>query len=133
MVYIVAEASEVGVCYGTLANDLPDPATATKMLVQNGITMVRLFDADLRVLTSLANTSIKAMVPLPNENLTAAATDPSYVLDWVRRHVAAYHSATAINCVGVGNEVFLLQAGANAAPRPSHDQRACSTGEARPR
>ncbi|TVU41061.1 hypothetical protein EJB05_14552 [Eragrostis curvula] len=103
-----AEASEVGVCYGRVANDLPDPASVAQLLQRNGITMVRMFDADPAVLASLANTGIKVMVALPNEgdNLTSAAASPAFALDWVRSNVAAHLPATRIHAVAVGNEVF---------------------------
>ncbi|XP_020396960.1 glucan endo-1,3-beta-glucosidase 13 isoform X3 [Zea mays] len=101
-----AEAGEVGVNYGRVANDLPDPASVVQLLKQSGITMVRLYDANPKVLTSLANTGIKVMVMLPNEELAAAASDPSYALQWARANVAAFYPATHIHCVAVGNEVF---------------------------
>ena len=102
-----AEAGgEVGVNYGRVANNLPDPASVVHLLKQNGITMVRLYDANAKVLTSLANTGIKVLVMLPNEELAAAASDPSYALRWARSNVAAYHPATRIHGVAVGNEVF---------------------------
>jgi exo-beta-1,3-glucanase (GH17 family) len=101
-----AGASEMGVSYGRVADDLPDPAKVTQLLKDNGITMVRIYDANPRVLSSLANTGIKAMVMLPNENVAEAARSPSYALQWVRDSVKAYYPATQIHGVAVGNEVF---------------------------
>ncbi|XP_062187550.1 glucan endo-1,3-beta-glucosidase 13-like [Phragmites australis] len=106
LLFSCAEAGEVGVNYGRVANDLPDSASVVQLLKQNSITMVRLYDSNPKVLTSLANTGIKVMVMLPNENLAAAAADPSYALQWARSNVAAYYPATQIHAVAVGNEVF---------------------------
>ncbi|CAL5083326.1 unnamed protein product [Urochloa decumbens] len=101
-----SEAGELGVSYGRVANNLPDPASVVKLLKSNGITMVRIYDADHDVLTSLANTGMKVMVMLPNENLASASSSYAYALDWAKSNVAAYHPSTQINGVAVGNEVF---------------------------
>ncbi|KAG2661857.1 glucan endo-1,3-beta-glucosidase 11-like [Panicum virgatum] len=101
-----AEAGTVGVNYGRVANNLPNPAAVVQLLKQQGITQVKLYDTDPTVLRALANTGIKVVVALPNEQLAAAASRASYALLWVRRNVAAYYPATQIQGIAVGNEVF---------------------------
>ncbi|KAF0931262.1 hypothetical protein E2562_002610 [Oryza meyeriana var. granulata] len=101
-----AEAGTVGINYGRVANDLPNPAAVVQLMKQQGITQVKLYDTEPTVLRALANTGIKVVVALPNEQLLAAASRPSYALAWVRRNVAAYYPATQIQGIAVGNEVF---------------------------
>ncbi|TVU28728.1 hypothetical protein EJB05_20258 [Eragrostis curvula] len=109
-----ADAGTVGINWGRVANDLPQPAAVVQLLKQQGITQVKLYDAEPTVLRALANTGIKVVVMMPNEVLSAAATRPSFALAWVRRNVAAYYPATQIQAVAVGNEVFATAKNATA-------------------
>jgi exo-beta-1,3-glucanase (GH17 family) len=104
----ISEAGELGVSYGRVANDQPNYALVVNLLKQNGITMVRIYDADRGVLTALAGTGIKVMVMLINDDVPAVASNPSTALKWVQDNVAAYLPATQIHAVAVGNEVFDL-------------------------
>ncbi|KAL6890186.1 hypothetical protein ACP4OV_008949 [Aristida adscensionis] len=106
--YCTEAGGEVGVSYGMVANDLPPVASVVQLLKHNGITMVRIYDANSTVLTSLANSGIRVTVMMPNDDLAAAARDPSFALQWVRTNVQAYRPATQITGVDVGNEVFTV-------------------------
>ncbi|KAF8689303.1 hypothetical protein HU200_042099 [Digitaria exilis] len=101
----VAEAGEVGVCWGTEADNLPEPGSVVQLLKNNSITMVRIYDTNSAVINALANTGIKLMVALPNQQLDAASS-PSGALQWVHDNVAKYYPSTLINGITVGNEVF---------------------------
>ncbi|KAF8689304.1 hypothetical protein HU200_042100 [Digitaria exilis] len=102
----VTEAGEVGVCWGTIGDNIPDPGKVVQLLKQNSITMVRIYNTDSRIINALSNTGIKLMVALPNELLADAASSPSYALQWVQDNVAKYYPSTHINGIAVGNEVF---------------------------
>ncbi|CAL5068135.1 unnamed protein product [Urochloa decumbens] len=106
LLFSCADASAVGVNYGTVADDLLDPESAVQLLLDTGITMVRIYDTNATILNALANKGIKVMVMMPNGDIADAARSRSYAFDWVRRNVAAYLPDTEINGLAVGNEVF---------------------------
>lgn len=60
------------------------------MLQANGITKVKLFDADYDVVRSLANTGIEVMVAAPNDMLYSLANDPKAAPAWVKENVTQY-------------------------------------------
>lgn len=105
--FIHADPGSVGVNYGRVANNLPQPAKVVDLLKTQGITKVKLYDADSSVLRALAGTGIHAVVTLPNEQLAAAASRPSFAFSWIRRNVAVFLPETLIRTVAVGNEVFV--------------------------
>ncbi|CAN6968849.1 unnamed protein product [Brassica oleracea var. botrytis] len=102
-----ADSGMIGVNYGRIADNLPAPEKVVELLKSQGINRVKLFDTDKTVLIALANSGIKVVVSLPNENLTAAAADQSYTDKWVQENVKKYTPATDIEAIAVGNEVFV--------------------------
>lgn len=100
-----SEAGEAGVCWGMKGNDLMQPPDVVRLLQDNHIGMVRLYDADAGALRALAKTRIKVGVSLPNVNLGDAGSK-LYAQRWVQDNVQAYYPDTQINSVAVGNEVF---------------------------
>ncbi|KAG0471878.1 hypothetical protein HPP92_016424 [Vanilla planifolia] len=75
-----AESGSVGVNYGRVANNLPPATKVVDLLKSQGITHVKLYDADPSVLRALSNTGIRVVVTLPNEQLSSAAFPPSFAL-----------------------------------------------------
>ncbi|XP_020683484.1 glucan endo-1,3-beta-glucosidase 3 [Dendrobium catenatum] len=105
--FLTAEAGSVGVNYGRVANNLPTATKVVELLKSQGITQVKLYDADATVLKALAGTGIHAVVTLPNEQLAAASSRLSFAISWIQHNVAAFHPSTTIRAIAVGNEVFV--------------------------
>ncbi|CAL9041818.1 glucan endo-1,3-beta-glucosidase 11 [Musa acuminata AAA Group] len=102
-----AEAGIVGVNYGRVANNLPSATEVVELLKSNGISHVKLYDADPSFLRALAGTGVKVVVTVPNEILASTAARPGFALAWVQRNVVAYYPSTQIQAIAVGNEVFV--------------------------
>ncbi|KAL7142334.1 hypothetical protein ABFS83_08G117000 [Erythranthe nasuta] len=102
-----ADGGAIGVNYGRIANNLPSATTVVQLLKSQGLDRVKVYDSDPAVLHALSGSGIKVTVNLPNELLSSAARRPSFAYSWVFKNVAAYHPATAIEAIAVGNEVFV--------------------------
>ncbi|XP_026408559.1 glucan endo-1,3-beta-glucosidase 14-like isoform X2 [Papaver somniferum] len=106
-IFALADPGAVGVNYGRIANDLPSAVKTVELLKSQGIDKVKIYDTDSAVLKALSGSSIKVIVSLPNENLTAAAKYPSFALSWVQKNIVPYYPLTQIHAIAVGNEVFV--------------------------
>ncbi|XP_010449211.1 PREDICTED: glucan endo-1,3-beta-glucosidase 3-like [Camelina sativa] len=104
---IYADSGMIGVNYGRIADNLSAPEKVVQLLKSQGINRVKLYDTEATVLTALANSGIKVVVSLPNENLASAAADQKYTDDWVQQNIKKYIPATDIEAIAVGNEVFV--------------------------
>ncbi|KAG7015534.1 Glucan endo-1,3-beta-glucosidase 13, partial [Cucurbita argyrosperma subsp. argyrosperma] len=100
-------AGWVGVNYGRIADDLPPPEKVVKLLKDQGIDRIKLYDTDSTVLTALANSNISVVVALPNELLSSAAADSSFTDNWVQSSISHFYPSTKIDAIAVGNEVFV--------------------------
>ncbi|WOL07303.1 hypothetical protein Cni_G16043 [Canna indica] len=96
----------VGINYGRVANNLPPPETVPRLVSSVGVGRVRLYDADPVVLRAFANTGVELVVGLPDRCLPSVAADPKEAVAWVSYHIQAFHPATKIAAITVGNEVL---------------------------
>ena len=80
----------LGVNWGTQASHQLPPDTVVKMLKNNGIQKVKLFDADDSPMSALAGSGIEVMVGIPNNQL-AAMTNYDRAKQWVRKNVTRYN------------------------------------------
>nr|GME05682.1 glucan endo-1,3-beta-glucosidase 11-like [Ipomoea batatas] len=97
--------SSIGINYGQIANNLPSPENVVPLVKSMGVTRLKLYDADPKVLKAFANTNVEFIVSVTNNEL-CKVKDPERAEAWVRQNVQAYLPATKITCIAVGNEVL---------------------------
>ncbi|CAN6482073.1 unnamed protein product [Victoria cruziana] len=98
--------SYIGVNYGQVADNLPPPATAAKLLQSTSIGKVRLYGADPEVIKALANTGTGIFIGTSNGDVLSMSGDPSAAKQWVAANILPYYPASNIVLVSVGNEVL---------------------------
>ncbi|CAA2994641.1 glucan endo-1,3-beta-glucosidase 11-like [Olea europaea subsp. europaea] len=101
----VAMGSSLGINYGQVANNLPSPEAVVPLVKSIGSTRIKLYDTDPLILKAFANTGVKFIVGVANEDLKKLR-DPKQALAWVKTNVQHYLPATKITCIVVGNEVL---------------------------
>ncbi|XVF26615.1 hypothetical protein REPUB_Repub14bG0033700 [Reevesia pubescens] len=104
----------IGVNIGTDLSDMPHPTQVVALLKAQQIRHVRLYNADRGMLVALANTGIRVMVSIPNDQLLGIGQSNSTAANWVSRNIVAYYPATNITAICVGSEVLTTLP--NAAP-----------------
>ncbi|XP_050204892.1 glucan endo-1,3-beta-glucosidase 8-like [Mercurialis annua] len=97
----------LGVNWGNIASHPLPPDIVVKMLKDNNITRVKLFDADAWTVNALAGSGIEVMLAIPNNMLHYIADSEDNAKDWVRENVTEHQTSVDIRYVAVGNEPFL--------------------------
>ncbi|KAG9449937.1 hypothetical protein H6P81_009902 [Aristolochia fimbriata] len=101
-------ANGVGICYGRVADNLPPPGKTVRLLTDNGITKVRLFNNAPSVLKAFAGTGISLMIGVPNEELSKINSKDA-ALQWLNTNIFAFVPADQVLYLAVGNEILLKQ------------------------
>ncbi|TXG62419.1 hypothetical protein EZV62_013782 [Acer yangbiense] len=109
LLIVIDCVSGVGVNWGTQATHPLPHSTVVRLLKDNGVDKVKLFDADSQTLKALGNSGIQVMAGIPNEMLSTLSTDVQAAENWVAKNVSAHLSSNAVDIryVAVGNEPFL--------------------------
>lgn len=80
----------IGVNWGKMATHrLPDDLIV-QMLIDNGFTKVKLFDAAEETMRALSGSEIEVMIGIPNIMLQQISDDPQAAADWVEENVTRY-------------------------------------------
>lgn len=106
---MVCAVSGIGANWGTQASHALPSDTVVRLLQDNGIKKVKLFDANYDTLRALGKSGIEVMVGIPNDMLSTLATSLKAAEKWVQKNVSTHISNNNVNIryVAVGNEPFL--------------------------
>ncbi|XP_027066913.1 glucan endo-1,3-beta-glucosidase 6 [Coffea eugenioides] len=106
---MVFPVNGIGANWGTQATHRLPPDIVVRMLRENGIQKVKLFDADYDTLKALGKSGIEVMVGMPNDMLAPIAGSMKAAEKWVSENVSSHLSTSNVNIryVAVGNEPFL--------------------------
>lgn len=113
---VLVEAIDIGICYGTLGNDLPPAAQVIKLYQNYGISKVRLFDPNAEALQALRASQISVSLGIRNEDLPALAASQDAVNNWFATNVEPYLNDVVFSYITVGNEVVPGELGPNVLP-----------------
>lgn len=80
---------EVGVNWGSQLSHPLLPSSVVKMLKDNGISRVKMFDADPWPVGALVDSGIEVMLGIPNDMLMTM-NSYGHAQDWVKENVTSY-------------------------------------------
>ncbi|XP_058111325.1 glucan endo-1,3-beta-glucosidase-like [Magnolia sinica] len=105
-VQLLPGGSHVGVCYGMLGNNLPEPSNVVALYHKHQISKMRLYDPNPEALQALQNTGIELIVGVHNQDLQSIASSISIAYIWVQQNIQRFWPAVSFRYIAVGNEVI---------------------------
>lgn len=96
-----APSTNFGICYGTVANNLPPPADAINLIQNCGIAKFRLYEPHPEIMS--LNPTRLVSIATRNEDLSQLASSPDFAKDWISTNYVPYENILDII---VGNEVI---------------------------
>ncbi|KAE8653517.1 glucan endo-1,3-beta-glucosidase isoform X3 [Cucumis sativus] len=100
----VAIQEVIGVCYGTMGDNLPGAKEVVQLYKSYGIKKMRIYHPDKHILNALQGSNIQVMVGIPNSDLQSLVNNTS-ATNWVQTNIQAYVPNIKFQYIAVGNEV----------------------------
>nr|ABO87659.1 beta-1,3 glucanase [Brassica oleracea] len=103
--YFDTTAGQIGVCFGQMGNNIPNPAEVVAMFKQYSIPRMRMYGPNPNALNALRGSNIEFILDVPNGDLKRLADSQTEASTWVRDNVQKYNDVR-FRYVSVGNEVM---------------------------
>uniref|UniRef100_M0ZQP9 Glucan endo-1,3-beta-glucosidase n=1 Tax=Solanum tuberosum TaxID=4113 RepID=M0ZQP9_SOLTU len=104
LLLIIGAYSNIGVCYGKIANNLPSHQDVINLYKANGIRKMRIYYPDTNVFNALKGSNIEIILDVPNQDLEAL-TNPSNANGWVQDNIKSHFPNVKFKYISIGNEV----------------------------
>lgn len=108
LLLLVGLVSGIGVNWGVQSTHPLSPSKVVKMLKDNGIQKVKLFDADPSILSALKKSGIQVMVGIPNDMLYTLANSVQAAEKWVSKNVSAHVSSGGVDIRYIYRHLFFF-------------------------
>lgn len=102
---ILADGDKIGVNYGMLGN-LPPADQVVRLMMNNNIGKMRIFEANTNALKAFANSGIDVIVGVENFRLQELGSSQEAADSWVNNSIVPFYPATNIKYIAVGNEIL---------------------------
>lgn len=94
---VLGKVYGIGANWGTQATHPLPPNIVVKLLKDNGIQKVKLFDADADIFKALSGSGIEVMVGIPNEMLYSLANSLGAAEKWVEKNISSFVSSNSVD------------------------------------
>ncbi|KAK6257443.1 hypothetical protein QUC31_000902 [Theobroma cacao] len=109
----LADARNIGVCYGLNGNNLPSPTDVINLYKRSQIDNIRIYEPYPEVLQALRGSGLSVAIGPRNEDIASFAASQDAANAWVNTNIVPYKNDVSFKWINIGNEVIPGPLGAN--------------------
>ncbi|XP_021285106.1 putative glucan endo-1,3-beta-glucosidase GVI [Herrania umbratica] len=109
----LADARNIGVCYGLNGNNLPSPTDVINLYKRSQIDNIRIYEPYPEVLQALRGSGLSVAIGPRNEDIASFAGSQDAANAWVNKNIVPYKNDVSFKWITIGNEVIPGPLGAN--------------------
>ncbi|XVE95398.1 hypothetical protein REPUB_Repub02eG0093800 [Reevesia pubescens] len=109
----LADALNIGVCYGLNGNNLPSPNDVINLYKTSQIENIRIYQPYPEVLETLRGSGLSIAMGPRNEDIASFAASQDAANAWVNTNIVPYKNDVSFKWITIGNEVIPGPLGSN--------------------